>query len=87
MQRAIDLLKLNVDTKGEMAVEDALLQVKLLTNRPEPASWKRAITILEDLARRQPLVMGQRIMLAQLHEKVGRWDECRNELIAVTAAP
>jgi Tfp pilus assembly protein PilF len=61
--------------------------VKLLTNRPEPASWKRAITILEDLARRQPLVMGQRIMLAQLHEKVGRWDECRNELIAVTAAP
>ena len=87
MQRATDLLKLNVDAKGEVAVEDALLQVKLLTNRPEPASWKRAITILEDLARRQPLVMGQRIMLAQLHEKVGRWDECRNELIAVTAAP
>ena len=87
MQRAMDLLKLNVDDKGEVAMDDALLQVKLLTNRPEPASWKRAITILEDLARRQPLVMGQRIMLAQLQEKVGRWDECRNELIAVTAAP
>lgn len=87
MQRAMDLLKLNVDDRGEVALDDALLQVKLLTNRPEPASWKRAITILEDLARRQPLIMGQRIMLAQLQEKVGRWDECRNELIAVTAAP
>ena len=87
MQRAMDLLKLNVDEKGDVTSEDALLQVKLLTNRPEPASWKRAISILEELARRQPLVMGQRIMLAQLHEKVGRWDECRNELIAVTAAP
>ena len=87
MQQAMDLLKLNVDEKGDVALDDALLQVKLLTNRPEPASWKRAITILEDLARRQPLVMGQRIMLAQLQEKVGRWDECRNELIAVTAAP
>ncbi|MFM7205512.1 MAG: tetratricopeptide repeat protein, partial [Planctomycetaceae bacterium] len=87
MEQAMDLLKLNVDDKGEVAVDDALLQVKLLTSRPEPASWKRAITVLEELARRQPLVMGQRIMLAQLHEKVGRWDECRNELIAITAAP
>jgi cellulose synthase operon protein C len=87
MQRAMELLKLNVDDKGEVALDDALLQVKLLTSRPEPASWKQAIAILEELARRQPLVMGQRIMLAQLREKVGRWDECRNELIAVTAAP
>jgi len=87
MQRAMELLKLNVDDKGEVAMDDALLQVKLLTNRPEPASWKQAIVVLEELARRQPLVMGQRIMLAQLREKVGRWDECRNELIAVTAAP
>jgi len=87
MQKAMDLLKLNLDEQGEVAIDDALLQVKLLTNRPEPASWKRAITILQDIGRRQPLVMGQRIMLAQLQEKVGRWDECRNELIAVTAAP
>ena len=87
MQKAMDLLKLNVDDKGATSIDDSLLQVKLLSNRPEPASWKRAITVLEELSRTQPLAMGQRIMLAQLHEKVGRWDECRNELIAVTAAP
>ena len=31
--------------------------------------------------------MGQRILLAQLHERVGAWDECRNELVSVVAGP
>ncbi len=87
MGQAMDLLRQNVDDKGEIPAEDSLLQVKLLTNRPEPASWKEAIKVFEELARKQPLAMGQRIMLAQLREKVGRWDECRNDLIAVVAAP
>jgi Tfp pilus assembly protein PilF len=43
--------------------------------------------VLEEIARRQPLAMGQRIMMAQLLEKVGRWGEARNELVAVVAAP
>jgi tetratricopeptide (TPR) repeat protein len=87
MERAMALLRDNVDDKGEVSTDDALLQVKLLTARPEPASWKQAIKVLEELARRQPLVMGQRIMMAQLLEKVGRWDEARNDLVAVVAAP
>lgn len=87
MERAMSLLRDNVDDSGEVAIDDALLQVKLLTARPEPASWKQAISVLEEIGRRQPLVMGQRIMMAQLLEKVGRWGEARNELIAVVAAP
>ena len=87
MGQAMDLLRQNVDDKGEIPIDDSLLQVKLLTNRPEPASWKEAIKVFEELARKQRLAMGQRIMLAQLREKVGRWDECRNDLIAVVAAP
>ena len=87
MEEAMALLRQNVDDKGDVQADDSLLQVKLLSNRPEPASWKQAIKVFEELRRKQPLVMGQRIMLAQLHEKVGRWDECRNELIAVVAAP
>lgn len=87
MEQAMAILRANVDESGEMAIDDLLLQVKLLTARPEPASWKQAITVLEEIARRQPLAMGQRIMMAQLLEKVGRWSEARNELMSVIAAP
>jgi tetratricopeptide (TPR) repeat protein len=87
MERAMAILRDNIDESGEVAIDDLLLQVKLLTARPEPASWKQAITVLEEIARRQPLAMGQRIMMAQLLEKVGRWGEARNELVAVVAAP
>lgn len=87
MERAMAILRDNIDESGEVAIDDLLLQVKLLTARPEPASWKQAITVLEEIARRQPLAMGQRIMMAQLLEKVGRWGEARNELVAVIAAP
>ena len=87
MEQAMTLLRDNVDESGDVAIDDALLQVKLLTARPEPASWKQAIKVLEEIGRRQPLVMGQRIMMAQLLEKVGRWPEARNELVAVVAAP
>jgi len=87
MGTAMDILNANVDEKGDVSTDDILLKVKLLSSRPEPESWKKAIQELENLARRQPLVMGQRIMLAQLLEKVGRWSEARNELVAVVAAP
>ncbi|MFM7413679.1 MAG: tetratricopeptide repeat protein [Planctomycetota bacterium] len=87
MGKAMQILNANVDEKGDVSVDDMLLKVKLLSSRPEPESWKKAIEELENLARRQPLVMGQRIMLAQLLEKVGRWSEARNELVAVVAAP
>lgn len=87
MQRATELLQQNVDEKGEMSIDDTVLLIKLLTNRPEPASWKQAITKLEELSRKQPLAMGQRILLAQLHERVGDWDDCRNELVSVVAGP
>jgi cellulose synthase operon protein C len=86
-QKAMDLLAQNLDDKGNISPDDLLLQVRLLTNRPEPASWKRAIDVLEELGRSQRLSMGQRIMLSQLKEKVGRWDECRNELVAIAATP
>ena len=87
MERAMELLRQNIDDTGEPAVEDTLLRIKLLTNRPEPASWKQAIEVFEELRRKQPLSMGQRIMLAQLNERVGRWSEGRTELISVVAAP
>ncbi|MCE9630601.1 MAG: tetratricopeptide repeat protein [Planctomycetia bacterium] len=87
MQEAMALLRQNVDDRGDMTAEDAALEIKLLTNRPEPASWKQAIVVLGELERKQPLSTAQRIMRAQLHEKVGQWEECRNQFVSIVAGP
>jgi tetratricopeptide (TPR) repeat protein len=87
LEQAIAILRGTGPEKTDIATEDAMLQVKLLANRPEPASWRRAIELLEELQRRQELPTGQRIALAQLYEKVGRWNECRNELVTSVASP
>jgi tetratricopeptide (TPR) repeat protein len=86
-ERAMELLRQNADAAGEPSAEDMVLQIKLLTNRPEPVSWRRAIQAFEELRRKQPLSMGQRITLAQLYERVGRWNDGRAELTSVVAAP
>ena len=87
MQEAMALLRKNVDARGDITADDAALEIKLLANRQEPASWKQAIVVLTELQRKQPLSTGQRIMLAQLHEKVGQWEECRNQLVSIVAGP
>ena len=87
MQEAISLLRQNVDDRGDITAEDAALEIRLLAKRPEPASWKQAITVLGDLERKEPLSIGQRIMRAQLLERVGEWEECRNQLVSIVAGP
>jgi len=87
LERALQLIDENADSEGELSPEDVALQVAILANRPDPASWRRAIELLERSRRQQQLNVAQRITLAQLLEKVGRWDECRDELVAVVAAP
>ena len=52
-----------------------------------PASWQEAIRTLQQLRDVQPLTTGQRLTLAGLLDKVGRWAECRDELMAIVAAP
>ena len=86
-QEALNLLRENADATGQLSADDLVLQVTLLSNRPEPISWRMAIKVLEELRSRQELTVAQRILLAELHEKTGNWDECRNELVSVVAGP
>ncbi|MFM8414476.1 MAG: tetratricopeptide repeat protein, partial [Planctomycetota bacterium] len=87
LQQALRLLAENRSADGKVAAEDLNLEISLLANRPEPASWRRAITLLDELADRQPLTAAERLTRAQLREKVGEWDAARNELVALVASP
>ena len=86
LTEALAIIEQNADSTGKLAPEDVTLEVSLMAGRPEPASWRRAIRLLESLAREQPLSTSQRLQLAQLREKTGRWEECRNDMVSLVAA-
>ena len=87
LQAGMALIAKNADEKGRLPPEDMALQIQLLANRPEPASWRQAIDILEQLEESQPLSMGQQLQLAQLRERAGRWEEARNGMISIASSP
>jgi tetratricopeptide (TPR) repeat protein len=87
LEEALALIGQNALADGTLASEDAQLEISLLANRPEPTSWTRAIDVIERLAEQQPLSTGQRMTLAGLLEKVGRWNEAREELMSIVSAP
>jgi tetratricopeptide (TPR) repeat protein len=87
MQRALALIADNADQDGRLAAEDVALQIAILAPRPEPGSWRRALGLLDTLASLQPLSTAQRIQKAQLLEQLGRWNECRDELLSIASAP
>ena len=87
LEKAIAMLALNRDKNGKATVEDVGLEVDLLSNRPEPSSWRQALVRLDELASMKSLTTAECLGRAQLRERVGRWDEARNELIALVAKP
>ncbi|MFM7107815.1 MAG: tetratricopeptide repeat protein, partial [Planctomycetaceae bacterium] len=84
---AVALIDANAGPDGRLDADDAAAKVALLAPRPEPESWRQAIEAIEKLRRQQPLTTAQRLMLAGLLDKAGRWEESRQELMAVVSAP
>lgn len=87
LEQALAILDDNKGSDGKLGPDDVALQVTMLAGRPEPASWRRAITLLESLGRTQPLSSSQRLQLAQLRERAGRWAECRDDMTSLVASP
>jgi tetratricopeptide (TPR) repeat protein len=86
-EAALRTLQKNADSKGQLAPDDLALKARLLAARPEPANWREGIQVLQGLAEVQPLTTGQRLQLAQLQERTGNWEDCRNGLISIASAP
>lgn len=87
LEQSLTILDGNQGSDGKLGPDDVAIQVNLLAGRPEPASWRQAIALLETLGRTQPLSSNQRLQLAQLRERAGRWAECRDDMISLVASP
>ena len=87
LQQGLAILDDNAGPDGRLGPEDMLVQIALLASRPEPVSWRKALAGLESLARVQPLSTAQRMQLAELRDKTGRWEDCRTDLISMVASP
>ena len=87
LQKAIAILEQNADEGGQLGPEDRSIAIRLLADRPEPASWRKALEFLTALSKTQPLSISQRLAVAQLRERLGQWEDCRSELVSLVAAP
>jgi len=87
-QEAITLLVKNVDDAGRQMPEDMAMSIQLLLQRPEPASWRQALVILESLSSRRSLTADERVMRALLQAKLDpkMRTKARDELIGIAAS-
>ncbi len=56
---------------------DLVLRINLLSGRPEPASIRKAIDLFADFEKRTTLQLGDRLLLAQLHQRAGNWNKTK----------
>ena len=87
VEEAVAGLARNRDREGMPAVEDMVLSIGVLSSRPEPAAWRQSLALLLALADRRPLTTPERMQRAELLDRTGRWEECREEMVALAALP
>ncbi|HTU24448.1 MAG TPA: tetratricopeptide repeat protein, partial [Pirellulales bacterium] len=80
VQRAIELVEQNSPDGQGPAADDLRLIAKILASRPETKSRERAIELFEQLADQQQLDVRERLALAMLYNRMGKWPKCREEL-------
>lgn len=84
---ALALLRRNVDAQGRQYPEDILASIALLTPRNEPASWRQAVALFDELAKARPLTIDERVILAGFRIRLGKRDAARDELVAIASSP
>lgn len=84
---ALALLEANVDGDGKQFSEDVASSILLLVNRDEPSSWRRSFTLFEELAKRRPLTVDERVGLARIQSRLGQRAKARDELAAIASSP
>lgn len=84
---ALALLRRNVDGEGVQVPEDIALSIRLLLARPEPASWRQAVERFDELAKRRPLSVDERIERADVLSRIGMRARAREDLLMIAASP
>lgn len=88
LQAALELIDQNVRASG-LAYEDLVFKAELIGRRPDVQSKKEAAELYEQakLARKR-LPPQQTLQLAQLYDRLGEWEKCREEMLRLlTEAP
>jgi len=80
-EQAIALLAENSGGAGTCTPEDTDLAARLLAQRPEPKSWRMASEMLGALAKKQPLTVAQKVLVARLLERLGSGRTARTDLL------
>lgn len=84
---ALALLRRNVDGDGRQLPEDVALSISLLLSRPEPARWRQAAALFEELAKRRALSVDERVEQAAIQARLGQRGRARDELVVIAASP
>ena len=87
VEEAVAELARNQDRDGRPAVEDMILSISVLSSRPEAEAWRQALILLEVLADRRPLTTPERMQRAELLDRTGRWEDCREDVLTLAADP
>ncbi len=69
------------DRDGRPALQDMALGIGILAGRPEPAAWRQALRGFAALGERRPLTDTERMRRAELLDRVGEWQDCREDVV------
>ncbi len=81
-----NLLKKSIAERPE-EISDLVLRITLLAQRQEAESLRKAIELLVELDRRQPLHVSDQLVLAKLYSRVGEWSKGRPLIEALALKP
>ena len=85
LEKVCRILGENLDAEGRLTPEDVKVEFAILMEREEPASWRRAVALIDDLGRRQELDREHRTLRAWLLDRLGNWVEARESLVDIAA--
>ncbi|MFV2066833.1 MAG: tetratricopeptide repeat protein [Pirellulales bacterium] len=76
VQAGIKMIRKN-EVQGKLSPADRLESAHILAVRPEPSSQQEAVRLLEDLNSEGGLKSNDRLTMARLYFRAGKWRKCR----------
>ena len=84
IEKAIKLVGEN-SVNGQPNPDDLRFIARILADRPDSGSRERAIRLFEQLAQAQQLFPQERVALAVLYERTGKWSKARDTMMELVA--
>jgi tetratricopeptide (TPR) repeat protein len=83
LKQAIAMIDRNANADGKLDADDRSLKATLMQRTGDPVLRKDAIQILEGLLAEDPARGADRLLLAKLLDRDGRWAECKDQMLTL----